>query len=282
MPHSKDPRDQRLALSKMERLFPTGSILFNEGDKTNDLYLLKEGSVEILKERSCVAVIDEPGSYFGEMSTLLNVPRSATVRAKERSILYVVPGHKVEDFFTKNPLLALKLARAIAQRLLNTTVQLVNKKSTGYGLNDVLPDEKKEESMNLGDEKEFSYLRHENSSKAQGYEEEEEEEFFSDEESVELEVAFAAISTSANQLKFLEMYVRGLGGRTTVSRIYVALDIPEVEIDALCRIYCSIGLMYKEDADIYFLESTDVALRTEIHEWAISHNVPWTDGSADY
>ncbi|HXV25606.1 MAG TPA: cyclic nucleotide-binding domain-containing protein, partial [Alphaproteobacteria bacterium] len=63
------------------RQFDSGTILLSEGETSGRLYVLAEGSVEVLRGDTQVAVIDEAGSVFGEMSVLLNRPHTATVRA---------------------------------------------------------------------------------------------------------------------------------------------------------------------------------------------------------
>jgi len=61
--------------------FAPGTILLSEGETSGRLYILAEGSVEVLRGDTQVAVLGEPGSVFGEMSVLLNRPHTATVRA---------------------------------------------------------------------------------------------------------------------------------------------------------------------------------------------------------
>jgi len=60
--------------------FAAGAILLSEGETSGQLYILAEGSVEILRGDTQVAVVSEPGAVFGEMSVLLKRPHTATVR----------------------------------------------------------------------------------------------------------------------------------------------------------------------------------------------------------
>ena len=61
--------------------FAPGTVLIAEGDTSGRLFVLAEGSVEVLRGDTQVAVVGEPGSIFGEMSVLLKRPHTATVRA---------------------------------------------------------------------------------------------------------------------------------------------------------------------------------------------------------
>jgi CRP/FNR family transcriptional regulator, cyclic AMP receptor protein len=64
--------------------YPPGHVLFNEGDKGRELFILQEGQVSILKGKGAQEVELtqlQKGAIFGEMSLLDGSPRSATVRA---------------------------------------------------------------------------------------------------------------------------------------------------------------------------------------------------------
>ena len=58
-----------------------GMTLIEQGGKTGQLYVLKDGQFEVLRDGKHVSTIKTPGAVLGEMSVLLDVPQSATVRA---------------------------------------------------------------------------------------------------------------------------------------------------------------------------------------------------------
>jgi CRP/FNR family cyclic AMP-dependent transcriptional regulator len=58
-----------------------GTELLAEGQTAGHVYILAKGRVEVLRDDTPVTVIDEPGSLVGEMSVLLGVPHTASVRA---------------------------------------------------------------------------------------------------------------------------------------------------------------------------------------------------------
>lgn len=59
---------------------PAGEILITQDRPLSGIYFLETGEVEVLKNDVRVAEIYEPGAVFGEMSWLLDVQPTATVR----------------------------------------------------------------------------------------------------------------------------------------------------------------------------------------------------------
>ena len=81
-----------------------GEFLFRQGEPSDLVYLIQSGEIEILREKSDgeeehVTVIG-PGGYFGELGPMLNLPRSASARALQPTVL---TGHSVQQFRTLRP-----------------------------------------------------------------------------------------------------------------------------------------------------------------------------------
>jgi MFS family permease len=66
-----------------------GREVFREGERGDRFYIVSSGEVEIISEGRVLAVT-KPGGYFGEISLLRDVPRTATVRAKDEVELYAL------------------------------------------------------------------------------------------------------------------------------------------------------------------------------------------------
>ena len=68
-----------------------GEVLFEQGARGELIYVVEEGSIEILFEHADGRVelrrVISVGEYFGEMSPTIGIPRTATARARERSVL---------------------------------------------------------------------------------------------------------------------------------------------------------------------------------------------------
>ena len=110
-----------------EARFATGDCLIQEGHPAGNLYVLISGEVVVLKGETEVARVSDPGSVFGEMSALLDLPYSASVRA-----VGPVRAHRSDnaaEFIAANPAVALHMARILAQRLHAATAYLADVKS---------------------------------------------------------------------------------------------------------------------------------------------------------
>ncbi len=116
--------------------FAPGSVLIAEGETTGRLYVLAEGSVEVLRGDTPVALVSEAGSIFGEMSVLLNRPHTATVRAATPVRAFVFDD--AEGFLKSSPEIAFFLSKLLAERLAAATTYLVDIKRQFEGHGDHL------------------------------------------------------------------------------------------------------------------------------------------------
>ena len=111
--------------------FPSGTVLIKEGGEERKLFVLIEGQVEILRQDTQVSYVEEPGSMFGEMSCLLDMPYTANVKA-----LSDVKAYVIDDpigFLASKPEIALEVASLLARRLYYTTSYLVDLQQQAAG-----------------------------------------------------------------------------------------------------------------------------------------------------
>ena len=103
-----------------------GDIVFHEGDHAQAMYVIAEGTVEIVKQSSGAVVAKlGQGDTFGELAFFDDRPRSAAVRARERTVVALLPYAALRDLLTGRPELAATFYRnataPIIERLRSTT-----------------------------------------------------------------------------------------------------------------------------------------------------------------
>ena len=79
-------------------------VLFREGDAGDAFYVILEGAVEIFAEplSKQLAVLAN-GQFFGEISLLLGIPRSASVRALEDTLLFAIDHDGFQKLLHRSP-----------------------------------------------------------------------------------------------------------------------------------------------------------------------------------
>jgi CRP/FNR family transcriptional regulator, cyclic AMP receptor protein len=97
------------------RHFETGQVVIDQGDRTNLLFFLIEGAVEVVKDGVTVATSSQPGAVFGELSALLGVNHTATVRALRPCAFQVVRNPR--EFLKASPIVCLHVCELVARRL---------------------------------------------------------------------------------------------------------------------------------------------------------------------
>lgn len=94
---------------------PAGQILFREGDKGAEMYILESGNVEILRGDTVLATL-EPGDFFGEMAILEDQPRFATARAKTDLRVLKIERATFADLLRANVEIAVRIMRKLVAR----------------------------------------------------------------------------------------------------------------------------------------------------------------------
>jgi CRP-like cAMP-binding protein len=107
-----------------EAHFEAGDWLIREGGPGGDFFVLISGEVVVLKGETEIARVADPGAVFGEMSALLDMPYSASVRALGPVRLY--RSDRAAEFIAANPAVALHTARVLARRLYAATAYLAD------------------------------------------------------------------------------------------------------------------------------------------------------------
>ena len=106
---------------------PMGDIIFSEGEIGTDMYIIQSGTVELLKEiggETRVLSTLEKGDFFGEMSVLEDLPRTASARAKTDVELVRINGGTFDAMLKSNTEIAVRMMRKLSRRLRELTSML--------------------------------------------------------------------------------------------------------------------------------------------------------------
>ena len=117
-------------MDDIERRYAAGDIIFHEGQRARDAYLIVRGQVELLKNRPGGRVrlaLLSAGQIFGEMGVINRASRSATARAMGDVVLEVVDREGFLDRLRDHPETALKLIGSLSNRLRATNDMITPK-----------------------------------------------------------------------------------------------------------------------------------------------------------
>ncbi len=104
-----------------------GTYLFREGELGTEMYIIRQGSVEILQEaggRPTRLALLEKGDFFGEMSLLEELPRNASARAVTAVELLQISGSTFDAMLRANTEIAVRIMRKLCRRLRDTDHRL--------------------------------------------------------------------------------------------------------------------------------------------------------------
>jgi CRP-like cAMP-binding protein len=123
-----EPARLKLLAFMSERVgFDPGKRLMQQGDAADAAYLIIEGHAEVILETPAGPVIVATlgaNESVGEMGILGNVPRNATVRAKDRVIALRISKEPFMRMVREFPSMAVAIMQELAQRLEATNQQL--------------------------------------------------------------------------------------------------------------------------------------------------------------
>jgi CRP/FNR family cyclic AMP-dependent transcriptional regulator len=112
-------REERL-FKKFGRLVPAGTILFQEGQSCEGMYIIQKGRVRLYKKASGKEITIDllgDGDFFGEMACLLGQPRSINAVVEEDSQLLWVQPEVLDELFRNQTGLGVKILGNLASRL---------------------------------------------------------------------------------------------------------------------------------------------------------------------
>jgi CRP-like cAMP-binding protein len=123
-----EPSKLKLMAFASERAsYQAGEILFNQGDLADAAYIILDGTADVMVNTpSGPLKVAEMGrdAFVGEIGILCDVPRTATIVAREPLTTLKITKELFFRMVTDFPSIAIEVMRVLAQRLEHTTEQL--------------------------------------------------------------------------------------------------------------------------------------------------------------
>jgi len=107
----------------------TADVLLKEGDKADFVLLVLTGALEVFVEReSQHLVLTEagPGTILGELAVLCGIPRSASVKAKEKAAVLEWTDEAFRTLLLRDPSLSQRIFREALRTLIDKERSLID------------------------------------------------------------------------------------------------------------------------------------------------------------
>ena len=103
------------------RVYEAEELVVQEGTSSDCLFIVDDGAVRVEKEDGghtvLLAVLDQPGDFFGEMSLIDILPRSADIRADGAAKVLAFPKRELTGFFSRSLRVQMTMILNIARNL---------------------------------------------------------------------------------------------------------------------------------------------------------------------
>jgi CRP-like cAMP-binding protein len=109
-----------LARRATEVDFPAGHVIARQGEIGTGLFIIVSGSVKVVRSGEELAHL-KTGDFFGELSVLDRMPRTASVTAVEPTRCLALASWDFDAAVTESPSIALAILRGLALRLRERT-----------------------------------------------------------------------------------------------------------------------------------------------------------------
>jgi CRP/FNR family cyclic AMP-dependent transcriptional regulator len=118
-----------LAFTSARVAFEPGQVLFNQGDMGDAAYLIVEGEADVLvntPQGSVAVAVVGKNAFVGEIAILCDVPRTATVQARDRLVTLRIAKDLFLRLVAEFPSMAVGIMRELAHRLESNNEKLRN------------------------------------------------------------------------------------------------------------------------------------------------------------
>ena len=107
---------EQIAAGCEEVSFGEGEWIIRQGDEQSAVYVIVDGEVTVVIDDQDRRVLSK-GSFFGEVSVLLEEPATASIVTRTPLSCLVIAGADFQDFLLSHPLITYRILKAEARRL---------------------------------------------------------------------------------------------------------------------------------------------------------------------
>jgi small-conductance mechanosensitive channel/CRP-like cAMP-binding protein len=136
--HFNDLEMRQLIEQGYRQRLKADEILFHEGDPGDSFYIILSGSVDVfLKDLDRSLQTLNRGQFFGELALMLGIPRTASVRALEETLVFAINQPGFQHLLQQHP----KLGEQIIQAFQNHQTELEERQEYLRELGLIAPNE---------------------------------------------------------------------------------------------------------------------------------------------
>ena len=106
--------------------YRVGMTIIRQEDTDRTFYVLEKGVVEVIKDGVVLNTLMYPGTVFGEISAILDEPRSATIKARTATTVTKYESTDLSKLIREQPDMAAVMLETLARRLKYTTQKLAD------------------------------------------------------------------------------------------------------------------------------------------------------------
>lgn len=110
----------------MHKGFPAKEVLIAQGEPANQIFILIEGKVNIIRNGKLIGSVQKRGEYLGEISFLMNTEYTASAVNETPCTLIRIERNEAESFLRHSPEVAISLAAKLAGRLAELNRKISN------------------------------------------------------------------------------------------------------------------------------------------------------------
>ena len=122
-----------LAFTSEALSFNPGEYLFKLNDISDSVYVILEGDVDVVRDEDpdnpvSLATVGK-NNLMGEMGVILDLPRNASIVAKDKVQTLRIPASRFIKLVTENPDAALEVMRQLSKKIAYTSEMAISTKN---------------------------------------------------------------------------------------------------------------------------------------------------------